>query len=156
MRKIRRKDNEITKDEALKLLSKCEYGVLSTVGNDGQPYGVPLNYAFRDNCIYFLCARAGHKIDNIDHNSKVSFCAVGDTRVLPSEFATEYESVVVFGSASEIRGNERYNALVWLLEKYTPGFIEKGKNYIEQLDKITNVIKIEIEHISGKKAQAKS
>jgi len=156
MREIRRKDKEIGTDKAINLLTKCEYGVLSTVANDGQPYGVPLNYAYKDNCIYFHCARTGHKIENIDNNPKVSFCAIGDTKVLPSEFATEYVSAVVFGVASEVQGTERYNALIWILEKYSPEFIEKGKSYIEQKDKATKVVKIEIEHISGKRAQAKS
>lgn len=156
MRKIRKTDRQIGTDEAINLLIKCEYGVLSTIGNDGQPYGVPLNYAYKDNCIYFHCARVGHKIDNIENNPKVSFCAIGDTNVLPSKFGTEYESVIIFGIASEIQGIERYNALLYILEKYSPEFIEEGKKYIEQKDKATKVIKIEIEHISGKRAKAKS
>ena len=156
MKEIRRKDKEIATDEAIKLLTECEYGVLSTVDNEGQPYGVPLNYVYKDNCIYFHCALTGHKIDNIDHNPRVSFCAVGDTKVLPSEFATEYVSAVAFGVASEVQGTERYNALVWLLEKYSSEFIEEGKKYIEKFDKSTKVIKIEIQHISGKRAPAKS
>ncbi len=156
MREMRRKDKEIGTDEAIDFLTECEYGVLSTVGNDGQPYGVPLNYAYKDNCIYFHCTLTGHKIDNIDNNPKVSFCVVGDTKVLPSEFSTNYVSAVVFGVASEIQGTERYNALVLLLEKFSPDFLEEGKKYIEKLDKATKVIKIEIQHISGKKAPAKS
>ena len=155
MRAIRRKDRKIETNEAINLLTKCEYGVLSTVDNDGQPYGVPLNYAYKDNCIYFHCALTGHKIDNIEDNPKVSFCVVGDTKVLPSEFATEYVSAVAFGSASEVQGTQRYNALVWLLEKYSPDFIEEGKKFVEKKDKATKVIKIEIQHISGKRAPGK-
>ena len=153
---MRRNDKEIGTDEAINILTKCEYGVLSTVGNDGQPYGVPLNYAYKDNCIYFHCALTGHKIDNIDDNPKVSFCAVGDTKVLPSEFSTNYVSAVAFGVASEVQGSERFNALVLLLKKFSPDFMEEGKKYIEKLDKVTKVIKIDVQHISGKKAPAKS
>ncbi len=156
MREMRRKDKEIGTDEAINLLTKCEYGVLSTVGNDGQPYGVPLNYAYKDNCIYFHCALKGHKIDNIDDNPKVSFCTVGNTEVLPSEFSTNYVSAVAFGVASEVQGTERYDALLLLLKKFSPGFMEEGKKYIEKLDKVTKVIKIQIQHISGKKAPPKS
>ena len=156
MKEMRRKDKELGTDESIKLLTECEYGVLSTVGDDGQPYGVPLNYAYKDNCIYFHCALKGHKIDNLDANPKVSFCAVGATQVLPSEFSTNYVSVVAFGVASEVQGTERYNALVLLLEKFSPGFMDEGKKYIEKLDKVTKVIKIEIQHLSGKKAPPKS
>ncbi len=60
MKEMRRTDKEIGTDEAVRLLTECEYGVLSTVGNDGQAYGVPLNYVYKDNCIYFHCALSGH------------------------------------------------------------------------------------------------
>jgi len=156
IKKIRRKDREIETDDAVSLLTNCKYGVLSTIGNDGQPYGVPLSYVYQDNTIYFHSALTGHKIENIENNPRVSFCAVGHTNVLPSKFGTEYESVVVFGVASEVQGTERYNALLWLIEKYSPEFIKEGRSYIEQKDSATKVIKITIEHISGKRAQAKS
>ena len=150
MRKIRRKDREIHDNETKKLLSNCEYGILSTVGTDGQPYGVPLSYVYKNNGIYFHCATNGHKIENIENNPRVSFCVVGKTKILPEKFATEYESAVAFGVASEIQGVERQNALLWLLEKYSPDYVDEGQKYIEQKDKVTKVVKIEIAHISGK------
>ena len=156
MREMRRKDKEMGREDAIKLLSECEYGVLSTVGNDGQPYGVPLNYAYKDNCIYFHCTLTGHKIDNIENNPKVSFCVVGDTKVLPSEFSTDFVSAVAFGVASEVQGTERYDAFILILEKFSPDFMEEGKKFIEKFHKATKVIKIEIQHISGKKAPAQS
>lgn len=150
MKDIRRSDRKITIQEAKSILDTAEYGVLSTVGTNGQPYGVPLSYVYRNNAIYFHCAPGGHKLDNIESNEKVSFCVVGNTRVLPDKFTTEYESAVVFGVASEAGGIERHDALVWLLEKYCPEYIVEGKQYIEQMGKITKVLKIEIHHISGK------
>lgn len=65
-------------------------------------------------------------------------------------FATEYESAVAFGVASEIFGAERHDALLWILEKYCPELIEEGKLYIEQKQKAIRVIRVEIHHISGK------
>lgn len=150
MRNIRRKDRAIETRDAIELLSNGEYGILSTVGEGNQPYGIPLNYAYENNSIYFHCALEGHKIDNIENNPKVSFCVIGNTKVLPDKFATEYESAVAFGVASEIQGAERNKALLLLLEKYSPEFIDEGHNYIEKLNKATKVIKIEIDHISGK------
>jgi len=41
-------------------------------------------------------------------------------------------------------------ALLWILEKYSPRFVEAGKRYILLKDRLTKVIKIEIGHISGK------
>ncbi len=123
---------------------------MSTVDNEYQPYGVPLSYVYKNNCIYFHCALAGRKLDHIECNSKVSFCVVGKTKVLPDMFATEYESAVAFGVASEIFGAERHDALLWILEKYCPELIEEGKLYIEQKQKAIRVIRVEIHHISGK------
>jgi nitroimidazol reductase NimA-like FMN-containing flavoprotein (pyridoxamine 5'-phosphate oxidase superfamily) len=147
---MRRRDREIADQEARALLDSAEYGVLSTVGNDGQPYGVPLNYVYKDDGIYFHCALSGQKLDNIDFTGKVSFCVVGKTRVLPAQFATDYESAVAFGVAAEVTGAERYAALLWLLEKYCPDFVEEGRQYIEQKDTITKVYKIVVSHLSGK------
>lgn len=140
----------MTTGEAIELLSRCAYGVLSTAGEDGQPYGVPLSYAYKEKCIYFHCAVSGHKIDNIEFNPRVSFCVVGKVRILPEKFSTEYESAIAFGTASELSGPEKHSALLLLLEKYTPGFIEDGKKYIERKEQSTRVFKIEIDHISGK------
>jgi len=117
MRSVRRRDREISVEEAVAILDSAEYGVLSTASEDGQPYGVPLNYVYRNNCVYFHCALSGHKLDNIQANAKVSFCAVGNTNILPASFATEYESAVAFGVASEVFGVERDNALLWLLHR---------------------------------------
>ncbi|MBC8018939.1 MAG: pyridoxamine 5'-phosphate oxidase family protein [Verrucomicrobia bacterium] len=150
MKSIRRSDREITFQDARDILDNAEYGILSTVGIDGQPYGVPLSYVYKNDSIYFHCALSGHKLDNIKHSAKVSFCVVGNTKVLPDKFATEYESALVFGVASEVKETERHNALLWLLEKYCPDFIEEGKIYIEQKDKVTKVFKVEINNISGK------
>jgi uncharacterized protein len=147
---MRRKDRETTEQEALRLLSSCEYGVLSTVDEDGQPYGVPLSYAYRNRGIYFHCALIGHKLDNMADNPRVSFCVVGKTKVLPDKFATEYESAMAFGVVSEVVGAERESALRWLLEKYSPAHMKEGQEYIGQKGSATKVMKIAVDHVSGK------
>jgi nitroimidazol reductase NimA-like FMN-containing flavoprotein (pyridoxamine 5'-phosphate oxidase superfamily) len=153
MREIRRRDREIEPAEAARLLSEGEYGVLSTVDEDGQPYGVPLSYVYRDNCIYFHCALVGHKLDNIEGNPKVSFCVVGDTHVIPSKFATAYESAVAFGVAAEVEGAERLDALEWLVDKYSPGYTEEGKVFIQEHGQSVRIIRMRVTHISGKRAR---
>lgn len=149
-RNVRRKDRELSVDLATQLLAEGEYGVLSTVGMDGQAYGVPLNYVFKNNCLYFHCALEGHKLDNIKANNKVSFCVVGRAKVLPDQFSTQYESVVVFGTASEVQGSERREVLLSFVEKYSPEFIEEGKKTIAKYNDKTRVIKVDINHVSGK------
>ena len=147
---MRRKDKAMQDGAIIGLLQTGEYGVLSTVDGNEQPYGVPLNYLLMNNCIYFHCALEGHKLDNLAANPKVSFCVVGRTNVLPAEFSTEFESVIVFGLASVIDGEERYQALAGLIEKYSPEFISEGAAYIEKFDSQTCVVRVTIEKTTGK------
>jgi hypothetical protein len=49
-----------------------------------------------------------------------------------------------------VEGAEKLDALLGLLEKYSPGFIEEGKRYIEQMDSATKVFRIDIENLTGK------
>jgi nitroimidazol reductase NimA-like FMN-containing flavoprotein (pyridoxamine 5'-phosphate oxidase superfamily) len=147
---MRRKDKALTNEAVVRLLEECEYGTLSTVGDQGQPYGVPLNYVFQNACLYFHCALEGHKLDNLLSDGKVSFCVVGRTRVMPDRFSTEYESVIVTGVATVVLGDERNEALVGLVEKYSPEFVEEGHEYIEKLGSKTTVVKIEVVKMTGK------
>ena len=149
-RNVRRKDRELGFESATQLLAGGEYGVLSTVGVDGQAYGVPLNYVYKNNCLYFHCALEGHKLENIKANNKVSFCVVERAKVLPDQFSTQYESAIVFGTASEVQGSERLEVLLSFVEKYSPGFIEEGKKTIAKFNDKTRIIKVDINHLSGK------
>ena len=150
MKELRRKDRAITEKEAIALLNKAEYGVLSTVNENGKPYGVPLNFCFIDHCIYFHCAIEGRKIDNIKQNKSVSFCAVGNTEILPDKFGTKYESVIVSGEVEEVFDMNKQIALEGLLHKYSPEFFDKGIKYIEGLREKTRVFKITINKLTGK------
>jgi nitroimidazol reductase NimA-like FMN-containing flavoprotein (pyridoxamine 5'-phosphate oxidase superfamily) len=150
MKELRRKDRAITEEEAIALLNKAEYGVLSTVTENGEPYGVPLNFCVIDHCIYFHCAVEGRKIDNIKQNKSVSFCAVGNTEILPDKFGTKYESVIVSGEVEEVFDMNKQLVLEGLLHKYSPEFIDKGIKYIEDLKEKTRVFKITINKLTGK------
>jgi nitroimidazol reductase NimA-like FMN-containing flavoprotein (pyridoxamine 5'-phosphate oxidase superfamily) len=153
-REMRRQDRAIGEGEAKQILEKGEYGVLSTVSEDGQPYGVPLSYTYIGDVIYFHCAPEGHKLDNIGNNKKVSFCVVGKTEVVPEKFGTTYESAIVFGEALEVKDDEKHAGLVALLRKYSPGHIEEGLRYIEATGGNARVYKIAVESITGKAKKA--
>ena len=149
-RKMRKKHMALDREEAMKILSEAEYGIVSTISDDGYPYGFPMSHVLIDDKIYFHCGTVGHKLDNIANNNKVSFTVVGRTELLEEKLDTNYESVVVYGKASKVQGEEKIEALVEILEKYAKGFIDEGKASIEEEKDITTVIKISIEHITGK------
>jgi len=149
-RKLRRADRAIPESEAKEILQAGEYGILSTVSVDGQPYGVPVSYSYAGDVIYFHCAVEGHKLENLSGNNKVSFCVVGKTQVLPDKFATNYESVIVFGKAFEVTEDEKHRGFLELLKKYSPGFMEKGRRYIDGDGRKARVYKIVVESMTGK------
>ena len=149
-RKMRRKDKQVTEKEAIEILNAGEEGVLATIGKDGYPYAVPLNYACHENSIFFHCALSGHKIDNMDYNSKVSFCVVRDTGVIPEEFSTKFQSVVLFGTAQEVFDDEKKKGLMVLIKRLSGDYIAEGEKYIKNAWDKTRVFRIDIEHITGK------
>jgi uncharacterized protein len=147
---MRNIDQQLSEDENREILKRGEYGVLATLSQNGYPYTTPLNYVFYNDCIYFHSAVDGEKIRNIEALDKVSFCITCDVAILPDKFDTYYKSVVVFGRAKEIFNDEKKNALLAFIEKYSSQFIEQGKKYIEgSIDK-TRVFKISIVHSTGK------
>jgi uncharacterized protein len=150
MNKIRRQDRAITEYEAIDILKKEDYGILSMCTVDNEGYGVPLNYVFCDNKIYFHCAIEGSKLEYLQKNNKVSFCVVGNTEILPSKFGTLYESVIVFGHITEVEGSEKHEALMRIIEKYSSDYIQEGKEYIHRLYERVKVLKLSISSISGK------
>lgn len=155
-RPMRKKNREVSQTETELLLQEGAYGVLATAGANGQPYATPLSYVYRGSALYFHCAHEGLKIDNLRANPAVSFCVVGQTKVLPSQFSTEYESAVVFGNANEVIGEEKADALLWLIEKYSPEFVEKGRVYIANMIEETTVVRIDITRLSGKARRKKA
>lgn len=147
---LRRTERGVSEAEARELLARGEYGILSTCGPDGQPYGIPLSYCVLDDAIYFHCAIEGHKLENLAAESRVSFCVVGETEVLPEQFVTRYESVVVSGRAVEVFAEEKQQALEGILAKYAGGFPGKGLDYIEAAGERVRVFRIGIDSLCGK------
>ena len=145
---MRRQDRQLSEPETMDVLTKGIYGVLSM--NGVYPYGVPLSYVYKHNCLYFHCALEGSKLDNIYFNSKVCFTVVGSTKILEDKFSTEFESVMAFGDASIIEGEEKLLALREFIEKYSPTFIEEGELYINRTIEKTCVVKIKITQLTGK------
>jgi hypothetical protein len=149
--KMRKIERQMEQEDSLSLLHNGLYGVLSTVDNNGQPYGVPLNYVCNENNIYFHCALEGHKLENIKNNHKVSFTVVGDTEIMASKFSIAYESVILFGIISKVEDeNEKGLALRNLVDKYSSEFIEEGEIYVENSKNRCAVYKIAIQSLTGK------
>lgn len=150
MRAMRKKEREISQEEAAKLFEQGEYGVLSLLDEDGAPYGVPLSYAYADGELFIHCATEGRKLDGLRKNPAVSFCVVGETELLPAKFTTRYESVIAAGVARELAGTEKDEAIFTLVRKYAPEHLDSGAAYIKSAGDKTCAFAIRITAMTGK------
>lgn len=102
--------------------------------------------------ITMKAAKAGHKIDAITKNPKVSFTAVDEDRIVSEKYTSYYRSVIAFGQARIIEGDERIEAFEALVEKYSGDQPEEAK-YEEVIGcSQACIIAINVVHITGKEA----
>lgn len=152
MRKMTNESKQLTLEEAKQILSQGEIGVLATVDQEGQPYGVPLNYVYTEGAIYFHGALEGHKLDNIRENDRVSFTVIGKAVVIPNQFTTHYESVILFGKATVVADEaEKVQAMSQVVKKYSPEFLERGIQMVERGLSQFHIVRLDISHMTGKR-----
>ncbi|HUW64405.1 MAG TPA: pyridoxamine 5'-phosphate oxidase family protein [Spirochaetia bacterium] len=150
---MRRRDREMDRPETDELLLKGKYGILSMNGENDYAYGVPMSYVYTGKSIYLHCALEGKKLVHLRNDNKVTFCVVAEADPLPNEFSMKYRSAIVFGHVSEVDDDgEKRTALVALVEKYATSeeYVAKGRIYATDALHKTVVLRIDIEHISGK------
>jgi len=106
MKRIKQK---LSQEDCLEILRQEPRGVLSVLGEDEYPYGMPMNhwYCEDDGKLYFHGGRMGHKIDAMRRHDKVSFCVYDEGFRREGEWALNIRSVVVFGRIEWIEDPER-------------------------------------------------
>lgn len=150
-RPIRRKERAVPEETARRLLENGEYGILSMCGANAYGYGIPISYVLEKDHFYFHCAPEGFKLDSLALNDRVSFCVVGATKVIPRQFSTAYESAIAFGRIATVsEDTERIHALRLLGAKYSPDFPAEAEKYIGVSLHRTHILRLDIEHLSGK------
>lgn len=107
-RKMRRFKQELSKEECIKILKNEPRGVLSMLGDDGYPYGIPMDHWYNeeDGKLYFHGAKEGHKIDAINTCDKVSYCVYDQGYRKDDEWALNIKSVIVFGRIRPVTDTE--------------------------------------------------
>jgi nitroimidazol reductase NimA-like FMN-containing flavoprotein (pyridoxamine 5'-phosphate oxidase superfamily) len=152
-REMRRKKQLLSDAETVEILQSCTSGVLAVLGDNDYPYAVPLSFAYKDRKLFFHVAKAGHKLDSIVKNNKVSFCVIKMDNVIPKTFTTHFRSAIVFGRARILtEDSEKKYALECLLEKYSPDYITEGQSLIVRDWNRVCVAEVKIEHMTGKVA----
>lgn len=149
-REMRRQDRAVSAERAYQILKEAEYGVFTIYGDDSYPYGVPVNHVVVDGDVYFHAATEGKKYDSIELNPKCGFTAVSYYKIVPEKSTTKYASTICMGKASFCEGEEKFNALVEIMKRYSTDIFELDVESIRKSLSRTSIIKITVEHITGK------
>ncbi len=151
---MRRKDKEIQeRREILEIVQKalvCRLGLC----RDNVPYVVPLNFGYREGCLYLHCAKQGRKMDMIRANPRVCFEMDTDAELIrsdqPCDWGMKFASVIGFGTAVVLEDREeKKNGLDAILAHYSSGPLQP---YPDPVLKNTAVIKVQIEEMTGKRS----
>ena len=147
---MRRFKQELNETECKKILKNEVRGVLSVIGDDGYPYGLPIDYWYDEieNHIYFHGAKEGHKLDAIKKCNKVSFCTYDKGYRKDGEWPLYINSVNIKKKISIV--NEK---IIEICKNLCYKFTDDENYVADELEKAGNrVCCLELipEHISGK------
>ena len=151
-REMMRKKQQLSQEECKTILKQQLRGVLSVLGDDDYPYGMPINhyYCEEDGKLYFHGGRKGHKIDAMKRHDKASFCVYDEGFRRDGEWALNIKSVIVFGHIEFIEDCETtYRISAALSRKFTDDE-DYIRREIEQAVTRTLLFALVPEHVTGK------
>ena len=98
-REMRRPNQALPEEECLRILKEEKRGVLSVLGDNGYPYGTPINHLYceEDGKIYFHGGKIGHKVDAMRACDKASYCVYDSGTHVNGDWALTFRCVIVFG-----------------------------------------------------------
>ena len=149
-RPMRRFKQQLTKEECEAILRTQPRGVLSLSGDDGYPYGVPMNFVYGDGVVWFHCALSGHKLDAVRACDKASFCVLDQGEKPADDWAYYFNSVILFGRIRIVDDEEKkLSALRQLGLKYFPT-AEEVEEDIQKNAARCHILALSVEHMTGK------
>lgn len=151
-REMIRKKQQLSQEECIDILKAEPRGVLSLIGDEGYPYGLPIDhwYCPEDGKLYFHCGKQGHKIDAIRRCDKASFCVMDQGYRKEGQWALNIKSVIVFGRITIVQDQQKAIDITRRLSfKYTSdaAFIERE---IRQSGANVLCFALTPEHMTGK------
>ena len=152
-RELVRKNKKLSPEECIQVLKTEKRGVLSVIGDNGYPYGMPMNhwYSEDDGKLYFHSAKNGHKIDAVKKYEKASFCVIDRDQIVPEKFTTHYRSVIAFGKVRLIEDVEDMRSIATALAmKYSGDFAEQIPDEFNAYVNNLAIIEMTIEHMTAK------
>ena len=151
-RGMRRFKQQISKEECIHVLKEQPRGVLSVIGDNGYPYGLPLDhwYSEKDDKLYFHCAKEGHKLDAVRECDKVSYCVMDEGYRKDGEWALNINSVIVFGRMNIVEDEEKKREICTnICHKFTNDEEYLKKEMDNAFPRVC-CLELTIEHMTGK------
>ena len=153
-RPMRRFKQQISEEECIRILQEEKRGILSMHGEDGYPYGIPMNHWYNpeNGKLYFHCAKTGHKLDAIRKNDKVSYCVYDQGFRKDGDWALNIRSVVVFCRARIVDDAEddlRRRIAVGLCRKFTDDEAFLQKELVNAMPRAA-FLELTPDHMTGK------
>ncbi len=110
----------LPEERAWQILRNAEFCVLSTVSEDGWPYGFPVSTVLRGQSLYCHCKLgAGHKLDNFAHDARACLTAVECIESSPAAY--HYESTIAYGRMRRVADEaERARIFELINERWDP------------------------------------
>ena len=151
-REMLRKKQQLTQEACIEILKKEPRGVLSELGDDGYPYGMPMNhyYCEENGNIYFHSGKNGHRTDAVKHCDKASFCVYDGGFRREGEWALNISSVFVFGRIELIEDQEKIYKIARLLSYKFTNDEEYIEREIQKSGPGTMMFALVPEHMTGK------
>ena len=150
-REVARKKQVLSRTKINEILTAEKRGILSVIGDNGYPYGLPINFYYDEKTgyIYFHSGKNGHKVDALKLDNKVSFCVYDSGYKNEGEWALNISSVIVFGKIYTVENEKALEIYRKLSLKFTndTDYIESE---IEKFAKNTLCLELRPEHITGK------
>lgn len=108
-RELVRIKQKLSQEECIEILKSEVRGVLSVQGDDGYPYGLPINHFYNeeDGKLYFHSGMTGHKMDAMKKDNKVSFCVMDKGTREEGQWWLNIRSIVIFGRVEFIEDREK-------------------------------------------------
>lgn len=151
-REVARKKQSLEMSQIVRILNNEKRGVLSVHGENGYPYGLPMNFWYneKNGYIYFHSGRKGHKIDAINANNKVSFCVYDEGFRKDGEWALNISSVIIFGKIYLVEDVDKSVDVFRRLSLQFTSDMEYIDSEIEKFAQATLCYELRPEHITGK------
>ena len=151
-RDIVRFKQKISQEECIEVLTNEVRGVLSVNGDDGYPYGSPIDHWYdpESGCIYFHGGLRGHKVDAMKASDKVSYCVYDQGYRKEGSWMLNIRSVIVFGRIEFVTDEEEMTkACLGICHKFTHDEKYIADEFRRSFDH-TLCYKLVPEHMTGK------